>query len=369
MKICVVSPHFVLDRGGDFSYYLCREFSNMGIDVVVLTSDFNIFDEKTRYGVGWENFENFKIYRIKTNLYMHQATFVKVTKELMKEINPDIVYATEYFQPISISVSKICKDLNIPFFFNQHAYKYPDGTFGIIFRIYDRLIRNSIWNRTKKAMAISVAAKDFLSGLGFDKEIEVISGGVYTDKFKPEQGNLRNRFNINKNTFLVLCVARLIPEKGVLKIPLLAKATEDLNIVYVIVGKGELKEKLEEMISGLKNVYLIDFVPHEKMPGIYSDADLFIAPSDVEVLNYSIMEAMAFGLPILASNVGGMKELVNENVGFLLPKDDIKVWVEKIRELYFKKITFDKKLIIDHSKKYDWKLVSKKVLGVMTSND
>lgn len=337
----------------------------MGIDSVLLTSDINRFDEKRRYNVGWEDFENLKVYRIKTNFYLHQGPFLKIKKELMKDIDPDFVYATEYFQPISISASKVCEDLNIPFFFHQHAYKYPEGLFGIVFRGYDRLIRNFIWKRTKKAIALSVASKDFLSRLGFDKEIEVITGGVDTSRFKPVKGTLRDRLNIKKDTFLVLCVSRLIPEKGVLKIPVFAKATEDLNIKYVIVGKGVLKEKLNEMLKETKNVDVIDFIPHEEMSGIYSDADLFIVPSNIEVLNYSVIEAMACGLPVLASDVGGMKELINEKVGFLLPKNDMKTWIEKIKAFYFKQISLNKKEIIDHSKSFSFDIVCRKVLRTM----
>lgn len=341
----------------------------MGNDVVVLTTDLNIFNGETVYTPGWQDLENFKVYRIKTTLYTCQAPFVGIKKELMEEIKPDLVYATEYFQPISISASKICDDLNIPFFFNQHAYKYPDGKLGIVFRFYDRLTRNYVWKRTKTAMTISNAAKEFLSSLGFDKRIDVIIGGVDTDKFKPNKGSLRKRLNIKEDTFLVLCVGRLIPEKGVLKIPVFAKATEDLNIRYVIIGKGELKEELKEKINGIKNLDVIDFIPHEDMPSIYSDADLYVVPSNVEVLNYSVMEAMASGLPILASNVGGMKELIDENVGFLLPKDDLKAWIKKIKEFYSDEIRLDEKKIIDHAKNYDWKSVTKKVLEVMTAND
>ena len=367
MKFCITNAHFIPSRGG-FSYYLSKEFSKMGIDVVVISSDINMF-KNTKYKVGWKDYENFRIYRTKTNFYFHQAPFVKIKKELIKEISPDFVYTTEYFQPISLSASKVCEKLNIPFFFNQHAYKYPDGLFGVAFKFYDKLIRDSVWKRTKSAMALSDAARDFLLGIGFSKKIDVITGGVDTKKFKPVKGTLRDRLDIDKDTFLVLCVARLIPEKGVLKIPVFAEATEDLDIRYVIVGKGELKEKLNRMLEGAKNVDVIDFIPHEKLPGIYSDADLYIVPSNVEVLNFSVMEAVACGLPVLASDVGGMSGLINEEIGFLLPKDDLDVWVQKIREFYFKKITLDKKSIVNYSEKFDWKNVSKKVLKVVTSND
>jgi len=367
VKFCIVTANFIPKRGG-FSYYLSKEFSKMGIDVVVISSDINMFKNK-KYKVGWEDYENFRIYRIKTNFHLHQAPFVKIKKELIKEINPDFVYATEYFQPMSISASKVCEELNIPFFFNQHAYKYPDGLFGVAFKFYDKLIRKSIWKRTKSAMTLSDTARDFLLKIGFDKKIDVITGGVDTKKFKPVKGTLRDRLDIDKDTFLVLCVARLIPEKGVLKIPVFAKATEELNIRYVIVGKGELKQQLNRMLKGTKNVDMIDFIPHEKLPGIYSDADLYIVPSNVEVLNYSVMEAAACGLPMLASDVGGMSGLINEEIGFLLPKDDLDAWVQKIREFYFRRITLDKKSIVDYSRKFDWENVSKKVLKVVTAND
>jgi glycosyltransferase involved in cell wall biosynthesis len=361
MKICFVAPYFYSNRGGP-EYYLCREFSKLGSEVVFLTSDRCSFPKNIVYPAGWQDFENFKVYRIKSLFDIHQAPFLSVSKKLLKEIDPDIVYTLEYFQPISISISKACEELKIPFVFYQHAYKYPEGTFGAAFKIYDRMIRKYVWKKTKHAIAISNAAKQFLLKLGYKKPIGTMVGGVDTEIFKPmKKGFLRKKLNIDEDTFLVLSVSRLCKEKGVLKIPIFAKKTKDLNIHYVVVGNGPLKEEFLEMSNGLDNIDVIEFVPHSEMPKVYSDADLCIAPSDVEVLNFTVLEAMACGTPVLASRVGGMKDIVNKNVGALLPKDDIPLWIRTIREFYGGDC-LETRNIINQAKKFDWKLLAKNIL-------
>lgn len=364
MKICIIAPYLLPDRSG-FEYYMSREFYKTGIEVVIISSDVHPFKKNIRYAIGWQDYKELKAFRIKTKLNLHQAPFVFFDKRLLKRINPDIVIAGEYFQPLSVFASKICKQFKIPFFFNQHMYLYPKGMFGFQFRLYDRTVRNFIWQNSDGAFAISRAAKNFLQGLGFKKKVEVITGGVNTEIFKPQKGNLRKLLDIDNDTYLVLCVARLSLEKGIMKIPSIAKATRDLNIHYVIVGDGPLKDKFYSSLNGLNNVDVINYIPYNEMPGIYSDANLCIAPSNIEVLNYSILEAMACGVPVLASDIGGMKDVINKYVGFLLPSGDIDAWVEKIKDFYEKGVDLDRKRIREHAKSFDWKIAAKKTMELV----
>ena len=103
------------------------------------------------------------------------------------------------------------------------------------------------------------------------------------------------------------------------------------------------------------------------MPKIYSDVDLCIAPSNTEVLNYSVLEAMSCGVPVLASDVGGLKDIINKSVGFLLPSNDIDVWVEKIKDCLENQTEFKRKKIRKHAESYDWKIMAKKIIGVVSA--
>ncbi len=363
MKFCLVAPWHNPNRGGP-EYNICKEIANLGISTFLITTDNYLFDN-VKYPLGWQFTDNFTVYRAKKLFELHQGSFTVINKKILEEIDPDVVLSIEYFQPFSIFATKICDELKIPFFFYQHMYRYPEGNFGTLFRIYDRMIRKYVWNRTKKAIAISEQAKQFLLNLGFKKQIETIISGVDTKLFRPQKkGFLRDKLDLD-DEFIVLCVARMCKEKGVLKIPFFARATEKLNIHYVVIGDGPLKNEFEKLSNGLENIHTINFIPHEQLPKVYSDSDLYIAPSNVEVLNYSVLEAMACGLPVIISDIGGMKELVNKMIGFLMPKDDVDGWIKKIRQFYFKEIFLDKKSIINHSKLFAYEVVCKKLLRTM----
>lgn len=366
MRVCVVVPYLLPDRSG-FEYSMTREFCRSGIDATIITSNTHPFRKNFRYPDGWQNYRGLKVFRINTNLKFHQAPFISFDEKLLEKISPDLVFAGEYFQPLSIFASKFCRQFKIPFFFNQHMYKYPEGMFGFNFKIYDNLIRKFVWDNTKRAIAISQVAKSFLKSLRFKKRIDVITGGVDTRVFKRGKGNLRKLLSIDKTTFLILCVSRFSPEKGIMKIPLIADATRNLNVHYVVIGNGPLKDEFSTSLKGLRNVDVISFIPHSQMSKIYSDADLYIAPSNVEVLNYSALEAMSCGVPVLASNVGGMRDIINGSAGFLLPSNDIGAWAEKIRDFFEKKIEFKRDKIRKHAESFDWKLVAKKTIEVMSS--
>jgi len=367
MKFCLVAPFYNPDRGGP-EYHICKGVANLGVSTFLITTDSYLYDN-IKYPLGFQYADNFSVYRIKKAFEIHYGYFSWIDKKILEEINPDVVFSLEYFQPFSIFAAKICNELKIPFFFYQHMYKYPESNFGNLFRIYDRMIRRYVWRRTKKAIAISQHAKKFLSNLGFIKPIETIISGVDTKLFRPQKrGFLREKLGLDDG-FIVLTVARMCKEKGVLKIPVFARATKNLNIHYVVVGDGELKNEFKELSKGLDNIHQIDFIPHEQLPKVYSDADLYIAPSNIEVLNYTTLEAMACGLPMICSDVGGMKELINEKVGFLLPKDDIGIWIKKIKEFYFNQISLDKKSIINHSESFSYEMACKKLLKTMDISD
>lgn len=365
MKICVVVPYLSSDRGS-FEYPLAREFRRLGIDTTIITSNAHPFKKDFRYPNGWQDYGELDVFRVKTKLNFHQAPFICLDKKLLEKISPDFVFAGEYFQPLSVFASKTCKQFKVPFFFNQHMYKYPEGIFGFNFRAYEKLIRKIVWKNTNKAIAVSQAAESFLKNLGFKKKIAIVTGGVDTETFKPSKGNLRKLLGIDKTTFLVLCVARLSQEKGIMKIPAIAEATKNLDIHYVVVGDGPLKDKFCNDLDGLGNVDVINFIPHGQMPKIYSDADLYIAPSNVEVLNHSVLEAMSCGVPVLASNVGGMPDIIDKSAGFLLPSNGMDIWVEKIRDFFEKKIELKRNKIRKHAKSFDWKLVAKKTVEAMS---
>lgn len=122
----------------------------------------------------------------------------------------------------------------------------------------------------------------------------------------------------------ILCVARLDPIKGVSLLVRACALLRDAGVDFAcsIVGDGEEKEELEGLIDaqGLRDmVKLHGALPNEVLPELYARHSVFVLPSYSEGLGVVLMEAMACGLPVVASRVGGIPEIVTDQVnGFLV---------------------------------------------------
>jgi glycosyltransferase involved in cell wall biosynthesis len=102
----------------------------------------------------------------------------------------------------------------------------------------------------------------------------------------------------------------------------------------IIIGEGNLRPSLEALADELglkKHVSFCGALPHEEVLEMLQGADVFVHCSDHEGLGMAIMEAMGAGLPVVASRVGGVPDLVREGeTGFLIPPDDVEKYAEKI---------------------------------------
>ena len=147
--------------------------------------------------------------------------------------------------------------------------------------------------------------------------MSVVYNGTDATEFVPDEKIDRN------NKTKVICVARLIPRK---RIDLLLDASRELKqkgycFDMTVVGGGELEGRLREIVSESELSDTIKLLGERKdIPLLLRSSNIFVLPSDDEGLPCSIIEAMASGLPVVASDVGGVRELVvDDENGFLFP--------------------------------------------------
>lgn len=156
--------------------------------------------------------------------------------------------------------------------------------------------------------------------------------GVNMSLFKKKRSDvLKKKLGLEKSK-IILVVCRLSSEKG-LKYMIdafeIIKEKKD-NVKLVLAGKGGLREELEDYVDskGLSDdVIFLGHINYTDLPEYYSLADVFVLPSLKEGLGLSIAEAMSCGAPVVASNTGGITDIVKEKETGLLvePKNSLSI--------------------------------------------
>ena len=159
-------------------------------------------------------------------------------------------------------------------------------------------------------------------------KIRVVPNGVDIQRFKPSGRceAIKHKIRID-NKLCVLFVGRLIPRKG---LPFLIEAAkqvvkENSQTMFIIVGDGPLKNSLratlEKMNIASNFIFLGDM--HESvLPSLYNCADVFVLPSIQEGQGIALLEAQATAKPVVAFDVGGVREAVlDKETGFLMKPD------------------------------------------------
>jgi glycosyltransferase involved in cell wall biosynthesis len=170
----------------------------------------------------------------------------------------------------------------------------------------------------------------------YGRSVQVIHNGVDTTVFRPrgrDQG-LRASFGAGPDDCLIASVGRLVGWKG-LRVVLEALAGLPRRFRYLVVGTGSEAKALKLQAAQLGIAERVRFcgrIDHAELPRLLSQCDLFVQPSiGEEAFGISVVEAMACGIPVLASNNGGLPEIVVEGeTGRLLTPGEVSVWREAI---------------------------------------
>jgi glycosyltransferase involved in cell wall biosynthesis len=146
-----------------------------------------------------------------------------------------------------------------------------------------------------------------------------LSGGVDIERFHPAQDEraVRSELGLTTDGILLLTVRRLSARMGlenlVRAMALVAK--ERTDVVLLIGGRGELRERLEWLIGdlSLQNVRLLGFIDDGALAQYYQASDLFVLPTEtMEGYGLITVEALACGLPVVGTNTGATPEILQE---------------------------------------------------------
>lgn len=159
-----------------------------------------------------------------------------------------------------------------------------------------------------------------------NRDVWVIPNGIDLQRFQnlPTKESIRSRLRLDNDEKIILFVGTLRPVEGVKYL------IEAMNIIkqqnttarLMLVGDGEERQGLEGLVKELKLGGCVTFVgkvPNERVPAYMAAADIFVLPTLSESFGIVNLEAMAAGLPVVASRVGGLPEIIEEGEnGFLV---------------------------------------------------
>lgn len=207
-------------------------------------------------------------------------------------------------------------------------------------RIGRRMINRFLSGITDKFIAVSEAVKRDI--MLYDKidssKILVMHNGVDTQRFSPDGkfSNIREKFLIKEGSIVLGFVGRLVISKGLeYLIDAISLIKDDYNIKLFIVGDGSLLNELKQKAKKNHIFNRIIFAGERRdIPDILSSIDIFVMPSIKEGLPNSLLEAMSMGKPVIATEIGGIPEIVkNRFNGILVPSRDPRALATAIKEL------------------------------------
>ena len=283
--------------------------------------------------------ENVKVIYLPFGTKLGYYLNVFALKKIISKEKPDLInahYASGYGTLGRLSGFNK-KLLNV---WGSDVYDFPNES-----KVKKRIIEKNFKSYTAIASTSYCMAEETKKYLeDKSKEIFITPFGVDTKKFK----NLN--IEKNKNELVIGIVKTLTENYG---IEYLIRAIKELEntldienykkIRLLIYGKGELKNKLEALTKELQiedKVIFKGYISNEDVPKALNEMDIFVVPSINESFGVAAVEAMACEIPVIASSVGGLKEvIVDKETGYLVPKKDHKEIAK-----YLKKLILDKNL-------------------------
>ncbi|HET8586984.1 MAG TPA: glycosyltransferase family 4 protein [Candidatus Limnocylindria bacterium] len=312
LKIGIVSPYGYPHPGGvnEHVRYSYEAMRRLGHDVWIITSKYGKERENEghiiRLGTGWAFPANGSIGRVTLGWRFKQQA-----RAALDQHRFDILHFHEPFVPfLSPTVLEASRTVNVGTF---HAF----GGFSPSYWI-GRRFAGDLASRLHGRVAVSGAARHFISRY-FPGEYRIIPNGVDLDRFvraEPYE-------ELRDGTLNILFVGRLEERKGLIHLlkayHRLRKRRVDARLLVVGAGPKLREYRRYVGLRGIRDVEFLGRVSDEEKARYFASADIFCAPATgQESFGIVLLEAMAAGVPIVASDIHGYKQVVQRDVQGLL---------------------------------------------------
>jgi glycosyltransferase involved in cell wall biosynthesis len=368
MHVCFCYHHFYpVQGGGEVTIMnISRRLIQNGHKVTVVTS--NVPNRPER-----EIIEGIEVLRAKPLFNIFKVPIMPKFKRLLGSVKPDIINAYGTIPGVSDVAILHAKGSNIPcvlsYQFDGNA-ESPLGTLAAHF--YNRFINRRVVKKADKLIATSRSyaetspvLKDFMA------KTEILpTDGIDINELAPQVGeaSLREAWDLPSSN-LILWVGRFVKYKGLEYVIRAMKYVQDGTLV--IAGGGKLEKQLKKLVheDGLdEKVKFLGLVPYENMPKLFRASTIYVLSSITRGENFgrTALEAMACGIPVIASDLPGVRELVTDDCGIKVKPKDVNGLAESIN-LLLSRPGLRLKMAQNgrrNAEKYDWEKIVERLTDI-----
>ncbi len=268
------------------------------------------------------------------DVFRYSWTGYRFSRKLLSGGHFDAIHAF-FSVPCGVQAYLLGRRFRIPYIVSLRGADVPGYSerFSLLYIVLRPIIR-CVWKRAAAVIANSSGLKQLALRTNAKQEISIIPNGIDSEHFRPKK-EMRPQ-----GVFIItLGASRVTARKG---IQYLIEAVSRLVAKYPrirlkILGDGNDRERLEKMVKELKlenHVSFLGRIPRDETASYYQEASVFVLPSLNEGMSNAMLEALASGLPIIATDTGGSQELVadGEN-GFIVEMKSAEDIAEKLEHL------------------------------------
>ena len=336
MKIALVCPaSFPATQFGGIVFLavdLAREFSVMGHDVTIYTTDLDFSNGANKFNNKLPRIEKFEKFTInRTHVWFSLKLFF-INTSMFKQIKndkPDIIHTIGLRSYQSVVAWSVSKKLKIPLIASDqgglttHPFLKESGLFlKILYRIQNFFIKKIIKDCTAISVANEYEKKIFLE-LNKQSRIKIIRNGVNL-KTLVSKVNFKNKYNIN--TKFILFVGRFSKSKGIetlihaFNIIQNKNKFPDVSLIIMGVDFGYEKDmdKLIHTLNLSEKIIVIKNPPREDVISAYGESEFLVLPSQWELSPLVPLESFAFKKPVISTKSHGIPFTVQNNKNGIL---------------------------------------------------
>jgi glycosyltransferase involved in cell wall biosynthesis len=342
-RILIFAAYFHPHIGGyeKIVYELSRRLVQRDYEIDILTCN-------TEKAPSYEELDGIHVYRLPcwnalNSLYPIPkpcpASF-RILRRLLRK-NFDVINTQTRFFITSFLGLIFAKLKRTPLVHTEHGARHstvPNKVIDLISRAYDHSIGTLIVKSARRNIGVSESACEFLKHLGA-ANTQVIYNGIDTSIFERKDTNCRQKLGISNDDIIITFVGRLIYAKGAQDlISALSRIKNTApNAKLLIVGDGPYRTELEKLARQTdchSSILFLGQKNQDEVIDVLSATDIFVNPSYSEGLGISVLEAASIGLPIIATDVGGTREIITtDKTGILIKAGDVEQLAEELLRL------------------------------------